>query len=511
MRQTQALISIITNITERRISVSIREYKTMSFKKDFLWGGATAANQCEGGWDLDGKGDSVADHLTAGTVDEDRIFTKHIEANLKYPSQEAINMAHHYKEDIKAFAEAGFKIYRMSINWTRIYPTGEETEPNSKGLQFYTNIFKELKKYSIEPLVTISHYEMPYHLCEKYRGWASRKTIDFYLRYCETIFREYKDYVKYWLPFNEINNGAHSFAAYMSLGIPLQDHQSLFEKPNDTPEILSERYTALHHQFLASALAVKLGRSIQPDFKFGCMISGNTYYPYTCNPKDILLTQKMFQDYVYYFGDVLMRGEYGPYTKRLWKEKNITVKQAEGDDQILKEGTADYYTFSYYTTSLCSTDPQINKNAIVGLNLHGTPNPYLTSTDWGWVIDPDGLRYYLNEIYGRYGKPMMILENGLGTADELTADHKIHDDYRIEYMKEHIKAVRDAAEDGVDVAAYTMWGCIDLISASTGEMKKRYGIIYVDKDNNGNGTLKRYKKDSFYWYAHTIKTNAENL
>ena len=479
----------------------------MSFRHDFLWGGATAANQCEGGWKKDGKGESVADHLSIGSVDKDRIFTSQIEENITYPSHEAIDMYHHYQEDIKLFAEAGFKIYRLSINWTRIYPTGIETTPNQAGLQFYTEIFKELKKYHIEPLVTISHYEMPYHLSKVDRGWASRSTIDHYVRYCETLFKEYGEYVTYWLPFNEINNGAHSFAAYMSLGIPLRDHQSLFEKPNDTPEILSERYTAIHHQFLASALVIQMGRAINKKFKFGCMISGNTYYPYTCNPDDILLSQKMFQDYVYYFGDVLMRGAYGPYAKRLWKEKSISIQMQQGDAEILKSATADYYTFSYYTTSLCSTNPEINKNAIVGLNLHGTLNPYLTSTDWGWVIDPKGLRYYMNEVYGRYQKPLMVLENGLGTADEITEDHMIHDTYRIEYMKEHLKAIYDATKDGVDVLAYTMWGCIDLISASTGEMKKRYGIIYVDKDNAGNGTLKRFKKDSFYWYQSVIKSN----
>ena len=483
----------------------------MSFQHEFLWGGATAANQCEGGWNLDGKGDSVADHLTDGTVDRDRIFTRKIEDSLTYPSQDAIDMYHHYLEDIRLFAEAGFRIYRLSINWTRIFPTGEETEPNPLGLAFYKKIFKELKKYQIEPLVTISHYEMPYHLVEKQRGWASRQTIASYIRYCEVIFKEYKEDVTYWLPFNEINNGAHSFGAYMALGIPLRDHQTLFEKPQDTPEILSERYTALHHQFVASAMAIKLGRSINPAFKFGCMISGNTYYPYTCNPKDILLSQKMFQDYVYYFGDVLMRGEYGPYAQRLWKEKGIMIQKESGDDQLLKENTADYYTFSYYSTSLCSIDPEVNKNAIVGLNLHGTPNPYLSSTNWGWCIDPDGLRFYMNEIYGRYRKPLMIMENGLGTADVLTEDKQIHDDYRIAFMREHIKAMRDATEDGVEILAYTMWGCIDLISASTGEMKKRYGIIYVDKENDGTGTYQRYKKDSFYWYKKVIETNGTDL
>ena len=236
----------------------ITEYIHMSFRKDFMWGGATAANQCEGGWNLEGKGDSVADHLSDGTVNRDRIFTKEIEKNVIYPSHDAIDMYHHYKEDIRLFAEAGFKIYRLSINWTRIFPTGEEQEPNQKGLHFYKEIFEELKKYQIEPLVTISHYEMPYHLVEKYRGWANRKTIDFYLNYCKALFTEYKDDVKYWIPFNEINNGAHSFGAYMALGIPLKNHQSLFENPMDTPAILSERYTALHHQFIASAKAVQL-------------------------------------------------------------------------------------------------------------------------------------------------------------------------------------------------------------------------------------------------------------
>lgn len=412
----------------------------MSFRDDFMWGGATAENQCEGGWLSGGKKDSVADHLTDGSKNRDRIFT-----------------------------------------------------------------------YNIEPLVTLSHYEMPFHLSEAYRGWADRRVIDLYLRYCKAVFTEYKNDVKYWLPFNEINNGAFPFGAYMSLGIPLKDHQALFEKTNNTPQILSERYTALHHQFLASSLAIQIGRSVNPNFRFGCMIAGKVYYPYTCNPDDILLTQKMFQDYVYYFGDVLMRGEYGPFSERLWREKGISVKMENGDDEILRSGTADYYTFSYYTTTLISVDPEINKNAVVGLNLHGTPNPHLKTSAWGSIIDPKGLRYYMNEVYNRYKKPLMVLENGLGAEDTLTAEGQVHDKYRIDFLREHINAVKGAVEDGVDVRAYTLWGCIDLISAGTGEMKKRYGIIYVDKDNNGHGSLKRYKKDSFYWYQHLIKTNGREL
>ncbi|MEG2328491.1 glycoside hydrolase family 1 protein [Anaerorhabdus sp.] len=482
----------------------------MSFPKEFLWGGATAANQCEGGWNVDGKGASTSDHLTGGTHTSPRRFTKVIEPNTYYPSHEAVDMYGHYKEDIKLFAEMGFKIYRMSINWTRIYPIGDEAEPNQKGVQYYREIFEELKKYNIEPLVTISHYEMPYGLTEKYNGWADRKVIDFYLNYCKTIFTEYKDLVKYWLTFNEINISLHSFGGYMGLGImPKEDGPMMLFGKKETREEANIRFQALHHQFVASAKAVKLGHEINPNFMIGCMIAGSAAYPYSCNPNDVIEAQHRMQQANFLCGDVQVRGAYPHFAKRLFEEYGVELKMEPTDEQTLLEGKVDFYSFSYYMSGCASTDPELTKSA--GNMMMGVSNPYLKASDWGWQIDPQGLRYYLNEIYGRYQVPLMVVENGLGANDVITEDGKIHDDYRIDYLREHIKQMDEAIKDGVDLIGYTMWGCIDLVSASTGEMKKRYGFIYVDKDNDGNGTMNRMKKDSFDWYKKVIDTNGNNL
>ena len=477
----------------------------MGFKKDFLWGGATAANQFEGGWDLGGKGISTSDMLTAGTHTIPRKITRETICGLNYPSHEAIDFYHRYKEDIRLFAEMGFKGFRMSIAWTRIFPNGDDKEPNEAGLKFYDDVFDELKKYNIEPLVTISHYEMPFNLTKKYNGWASRDVIDFFVNYCNVIFNRYKDKVKYWLTFNEINCGTKPVGGYLSLGI-LNEGTEDFLHPNDNKQI---RFQALHHQFVASAKAVKLGHSINKDFKIGCMIAYMTKYPYTCNPDDILLKQKMDQLANDLCGDVHVRGEYPFFAKRYFEENNIVLDITEEDKKILKEGTVDYYTFSYYMSNCESAVDDEDK--ISGNLIGGVKNPYLEASDWGWQIDPKGLRYTLNELYGRYNIPLMLVENGLGAFDKIEEDGSINDDYRIEYLKDHIIQMKEAVKDGVDLIGYTPWGCIDLVSASTGEMEKRYGFIYVDKDNYGKGTLDRKKKKSFEWYKNVIKTNGEEL
>ena len=477
----------------------------MILSKDFLWGGATAANQFEGGWNVDGKGASTSDMLTAGTHTIPRKITKETIDGLNYPSHEAIDFYHRYKEDIKLFAEMGFKVFRMSIAWTRIFPNGDDKEPNEAGLKFYDDVFDELKKYNIEPLVTISHYEMPFNLTKKYNGWASRNLIDFFINYCSVIFNRYKDKVKYWLTFNEINCGTMPMGGYLGLGI-LNEGTEDFLHQNDNKQI---RFQALHHQFVASAKAVKLGHSINKDFKIGCMIAHMTTYPYTCNPDDILLAQKKNQLANDLCGDVQVRGEYPFFAKRYFEENNIVLDITEEDKKILKEGTVDYYTFSYYMSNCESALGDEDKTS--GNLLGGIKNPYLEASDWGWQIDPKGLRYTLNELYGRYNIPLMVVENGLGAFDKVEEDGSINDDYRIEYLKDHIIQMKEAVKDGVDLIGYTPWGCIDLVSASTGEMEKRYGFIYVDKDNAGEGTLDRKKKKSFEWYKNVIKTNGEEL
>ena len=477
----------------------------MVLSKDFLWGGATAANQFEGGWNVDGKGSSTSDILTAGTHTIPRKITKETIDGLNYPSHEAIDFYHRYKEDIKLFAEMGFKVFRMSIAWTRIFPNGDDKEPNEAGLKFYDDVFDELKKYNIEPLVTISHYEMPFNLTKKYNGWASRNVIDFFVNYCNVIFNRYKDKVKYWLTFNEINCGTMPMGGYLGLGI-LNEGTEDFLHQNDNKQI---RFQALHHQFVASAKAVKLGHSINKDFKIGCMIAHMTTYPYTCNPDDILLAQRKNQLSNDFCGDVHVRGEYPFFAKRYFEENNIVLDITEEDKKILKEGTVDYYTFSYYMSNCESASGDEDKTS--GNLLGGIKNPYLEASDWGWQIDPKGLRYTLNELYGRYNIPLMVVENGLGAFDKVEEDGSINDDYRIEYLKDHIIQMQEAVKDGVDLTGYTPWGCIDLVSASTGEMEKRYGFIYVDKDNAGEGTLDRKKKKSFEWYKNVIKTNGEEL
>ena len=483
--------------------------ENIKFPKNFLWGGATAANQLEGGYREGGKGLSTADVMTGGTHTVARRITPVLEEGTYYPSHEAIDFYHRYKEDIALFAEMGFKVFRLSINWTRIFPNGYELEPNEEGLKFYDNVFAELKKYNIEPLVTISHYETPFGLTKKYNGWLGRETIDCYLRYCNVIFNRYKDVVKYWLTFNEINilTMAPS-AAFMGAGVLFDGIKDLsFEEGKN--EHKEEIFQALHHQFVASAKAVKLAHSINKDFKVGCMIAYGAVYPYTCNPDDVLLAQQHEEIHNYLCSDVQVRGAYSPFAKSYFRRNNINIKMEEDDEKILKEGCVDFYTFSYYMTNCVSTNPNIEKT---GGNLSmGLKNPYLKSSDWGWQIDPKGLRYSLSKIYNRYQIPMMVVENGLGAVDTVEEDGTINDDYRIDYLKSHIEEMKNAIGDGVDLIGYTPWGCIDLVSAGTGEMKKRYGFIYVDKDNDGKGTLNRSRKKSFYWYKKVIESNGENL
>lgn len=465
------------------------------FPENFLWGGAVAANQCEGAYLEDGKGLSVQDVMPHG-IRGDR--TKEpTEDNMKLVG---IDFYHRYQEDIRLFAEMGFRVFRTSIAWSRIFPRGDEEEPNEAGLAFYDRLFDECHKYGIEPLVTISHYETPLYLAEHYNGWTNRKLIGFYERYVRVLFERYKGKVKYWLTFNEINSILH--APFMSGGI-------------GTPkEKLSEQdlYQAVHHELVASALAVKLGHELMPGAKIGCMILSMPTYPLTPSPDDVIRVMED-EHKNYFFGDVHVRGRYPGYIKRYFRENGIKISMEPEDEEILKN-TVDFVSFSYYMSCCATADPERAKKGEGNL-LGGVPNPTLKASEWGWQIDPKGLRYVLNMFWDRWQKPLFIVENGLGAVDVLTEDGRgnltVEDDYRIQYLHDHLVQVGEALLDGVEVMGYTSWGCIDVVSASTAELKKRYGYIYVDRNDDGTGTLNRYKKKSFYWYKEVIAGNGESL
>ncbi|MGT2926251.1 6-phospho-beta-glucosidase [Streptococcus cuniculipharyngis] len=472
------------------------------FPKNFLWGGATAANQCEGAYNVDGRGLANVDVVPIGKdrfpiiAGKKKMFD--FEEGYFYPAKESIDFYHRYKEDIALFAEMGFKTYRMSIAWSRIFPKGDELEPNEAGLAFYEDVFKECRKHGIEPLVTITHFDCPMHLIKEYGGWRNRQLITFYERLCRTIFTRYKGLVQYWLTFNEINMILH--APFMGAGL-------YFEEGENVEQV---KYQAAHHELVASALATKLAHEIDPNNKVGCMLAAGQYYPNTPKPDDVWESVKLDREN-YFFIDVQARGEYPNYAKKQWARDGIEVVMTEEDLELLKKHTVDFISFSYYSSRVASADPEVNEQT-AGNIFASIKNPYLDESEWGWQIDPLGLRITLNIIWDRYQKPMFIVENGLGAVDTPDENGDVADDYRIEYLREHIKAMNDAInQDGVELLGYTSWGCIDLVSASTGEMKKRYGFIYVDRDNDGNGTLKRSKKKSFDWYKQVIASNGSQL
>ena len=466
------------------------------FSQDFLWGGATSANQIEGAYNIGNKGLSTADCATAGSATQRREFTDGLIEGKYYPTHNAIDFYHTYKEDIALLAEMGFKCFRMSIAWTRIFPLGDEEVPNEEGLKFYDQVFDELLKYGIEPVVTLSHYETPYHLVEKYGSWRNRKMIGFFTKFCEVVFDRYQNKVKYWMTFNEINVIAQ--IPVIPTGIKIKEDENK----------LQVIYQASHHMLVASAQAVKIGKSINNDMKIGCMLLYPLTYPETCHPSDVLLSNQRLE-MNYFYSDVQSRGIYPPFMLKYFERNNINIQMIDGDLEILKEGCVDYIGFSYYMSIVVSNKP--NENTVKGNMVYGIKNPHLETSEWGWQIDPIGLRISLNNLFTRYQKPVFIVENGLGARDEFDG-HTVNDDYRIAYLRSHIQAMKEAVEeDGVDLIGYTPWGCIDLVSVSTGEMAKRYGFIYVDRDDEGNGTNKRYKKKSFDWYKKVIETNGEDL
>ncbi|WP_196593319.1 6-phospho-beta-glucosidase [Pectinatus sottacetonis] len=475
----------------------------MGFSEKFLWGGAVAAHQVEGAWQESNKGISVADVMTAGRHGVPRKITDGIIEGENYPNHDAIDFYHHYKEDVALLAEMGFKCFRTSIAWTRIFPNGDEKTPNKAGLKFYDDLFDELLKYNIEPVITLSHFEMPYSLVKRYGGWRNRKLIDFFVNFAVCVFNRYKNKVKYWMTFNEINNQSEvnvPFTAFTNSGI-------LYKKNEDKKEIM---YQAAHYELVASAKAVIEGHKINPAFKIGCMLALQPVYPYSCDPDDqIKQLEEMHKRF--FFGDVHCRGHYPSYTTKEWKNKDYKIDITNDDLDILSHGTVDYLAFSYYKSSVISSNPKLTKSIEGGFGI-GTDNPYLQQSAWGWQIDPVGLRYTLNILSERYELPLMIVENGIGLQEYKNTAGKFEDNERIAYFSSHIREMKKAVdEDGVELWGYCPWGPIDLVSAGTGEMEKRYGFIYVDKDNNGNGTLKREKKKSFYWYKKVIESNGEDL
>ncbi|MFS2223576.1 6-phospho-beta-glucosidase [Pantoea sp. B65] len=473
--------------------------------QDFLWGGAVAAHQVEGGWDQGGKGVSICDVLSGGSHGVDRVITDGVLPGYSYPNHQAVDFYSHYKQDIALFAEMGFKCFRTSIAWTRIFPRGDEQQPNEAGLQFYDDLFDELLKYNIEPVITLSHFEMPHHLVTEYGGWLNRKVVDFFVHYSEVVMKRYQKKVKYWMTFNEINNQRnwqYPLFGYCCSGVIFK-HQ---------PQPEQAMYQTLHHQFVASAKVVKLGHQINPEFKIGCMLALVPLYPWSCHPDDVMFAQQAMRER-HLFGDVQLRGYYPSYILREWAAKGYQIDMAAEDQQTLREGCADYLGFSYYMSNAVQ---YAAKDSVIGDAIAGfkgsVKNPHVQASEWGWQIDPVGLRYTLNAFYERYQKPMFIVENGFGAVDRVEANGEINDDYRIAYLQAHIAQMKKAVvEDGVDLIGYTPWGCIDCVSFTTGQYDKRYGFIYVDKHDDGTGTLARSRKKSFSWYKQVIASNGQDI
>lgn len=468
----------------------------MSFKPGFLWGGALAANQCEGAYDEGGKGLSIQDVMPHGIVGP--VTEGPTPDNLKLVG---IDFYHRYEGDIALLAEMGFKALRLSIAWSRIFPNGDDEVPDEEGFAFYDRVFDCLRAHDIEPIVTLSHYETPLNLARTYGGWLDRRLVGFFERYCRTVFARYGSRVKYWMTFNEINALWHF--PFIGAGIP---------KTKDEMSD-AERYQAAHHEFVASALATRLLHEMVPGAQMGCMVLGALSYPMTPKPEDVMAALEADRS-VFFFADVQARGAYPAYVRERWEREGITPQMEEGDECLLTENPVDYVSFSYYMSKCTAADCSLYERGAGNLT-SGVRNPYLPESEWGWQIDPVGLRYTLNRFYDRYQKPILVAENGIGAKDALVEGGDgvptVHDGYRIVYLRDHLLELERAIQDGVDVLGYTAWGCIDCVSASTAQLSKRYGFVYVDRNDDGTGTLERYRKDSFSWYRDVIATNGAAL
>lgn len=470
------------------------------FPQGFLWGGALAANQAEGAYLEGGKGLTTVDMIPHGAnrmavkLGQEKRFT--LRDDEFYPSHEAIDFYHRYKEDIALMAEMGFTVFRTSIAWSRLYPKGDEAEPNPEGIAFYRALFEECRKYNIEPLVTLCHFDVPMHLVVEYGSWRNRQMVTFFTRYARTCFEAFDGLVKYWLTFNEINILLHS---------PFSGAGLVFEEGEEREQV---KYQAAHHELVASALATQIAHEVNPHNQVGCMLAGGSFYPYSCKPEDVWAALQKERENLLFI-DVQARGAYPAYAASLFREKGIQLVKAPEDDEILKH-SVDFVSFSYYASRCASADMNAGNTSAANV-VKSLRNPHIQQSQWGWGIDPLGLRITMNSLYDRYQKPLFLVENGLGAMDEINADGEIEDDYRIDYLRAHISAMGDAIADGVPLLGYTSWGCIDLVSASTGEMSKRYGFVHVDRDDAGRGTLARRRKKSFWWYRQVIASNGEDL
>ncbi len=476
---------------------------TTRFPPEFLWGGATAANQVEGAYDEAGKGLSIVDTLPGGKARLAIVASESFDFSLDtarytYPNHKGIDHYHRFKEDIALFAEMGFKCYRFSIAWTRIYPNGVEQTPNEAGLAHYDAVIDTCLAHGIEPVITISHYELPLHLATVYGGWKNRALVGFFERFSRTVLERFGHKVNYWMTFNEINSAAHF--PIMSQGLVVKtgarDAQAKFQ--------------AWHNQFVASSLATKIAHEVNPNIQMGCMIIYATTYAYDSNPVNQLAAMQRTQSFNFYCADVQANGKYPYYAQRLWDSFGVTLAIEPGDLELLANHTVDYIGFSYYMSTTVN-ETHAEGEDTEGNLLGGTRNPFLEASEWGWEIDPTGLRIALNQLYDRYGKPLFVVENGLGAIDKPDSNLYVADDYRINYLRQHIEAMAEAIADGVTLMGYTPWGCIDLVSMSTGEMSKRYGFIYVDLDDTLSGSGDRHKKKSFSWYQKVIATHGEDL
>lgn len=475
-----------------------------AFPKGFLWGGAVAAHQFEGGWQAGGKGVSIADVMTAGDNETKRRITDGVQSGENYPNHDAIDYYHRYHEDDQLFADLGLNCFRTSIAWTRIFPNGDEEQPNEAGLKFYDDVFDDLLSHQIEPVITLSHFEMPYHLVKKYGGWRSRKVIDFFVKFATVVFDRYKDKVKYWMTFNEINNQVGMMNEWS-----LFTNSGLLIKPDEDKEAVM--FQAAHYEAVASALAVQIGHRINPDFQIGCMVAMGPVYPATPNPNDVFKAERTMQTN-YYLADVQVKGKYPAFLDRYFDRHAFNLDITLEDRDVLLAGKVDYIGFSYYASHVTEASQDEPTDFITMGHNREVKNSTLQRSDWGWEIDPVGLRYALNWFSDRYEVPLFIVENGFGAFDKINQDGHIQDDYRIDYLRQHINQMRLAVEvDGVKLMGYTPWGIIDLVSAGTGQMEKRYGVIYVDKDDQCKGTLARSKKASFDWFQKVIRSNGDDL
>ncbi|WP_039975133.1 6-phospho-beta-glucosidase [Vibrio jasicida] len=470
------------------------------FPENFLWGGAIAANQSEGGYREGGKGLTTVDMIPYGdnrmSIKLGLVDSVELSEGEFYPSHQAIDFYHRYKGDIALLAEMGFKTFRMSIAWSRIFPKGDELEPNQAGIDFYRSVFEECHKYGIEPLVTLCHFDVPMHLVNEYGSWRNRKMIGFFERYARSCFEAFDGLVKYWLTFNEINILLHS---------PFSGAGLLFQEGENRDQV---KYQAAHHELVASALVAKIAHEINPENQVGCMLAGGNFYPYSCKPEDVFTAMQKERENLFFI-DVQSRGYYPSYAQKVFDEKGVKLEILEEDYETLKN-TVDFISFSYYASRCASAEMNANNTSEANV-VKSIRNPHLPASDWGWVIDPLGLRITMNTLYDRYQKPLFLVENGLGAKDVPDENGEVQDDYRIDYLRQHVEAMADAITDGVPLMGFTPWGCIDLVAASTGEMSKRYGFIYVDRDNLGNGTLNRTPKKSFHWYKRVIESNGTEL